>query len=231
MKAEEKIARNYFISKGYRDIIFEPKGNRPPDLLLNNKIAVEVRRLNHIESGEPIEKLQYKLLPKLYKIIHTYGTDEFEKSTWVDIKFFRPLKVSKELFKAVEATLSEYSDQLNLEKEYHPWPNLSLKFFPAGKKLRFKFNIASSMDGGHGGFVVQDIYESLKIIISEKKRKVEPYKEEFEMWWLALIDHIGYGLSDSDLNYLKEIVDFPLHFERVIFISPLNDSGTELTSS
>ena len=46
MKREEKIANDYFISVGFNKILYEPDGNIPPDFLLNDSIAVEVRRLN-----------------------------------------------------------------------------------------------------------------------------------------------------------------------------------------
>lgn len=231
MKPEEESAQKYFLNQGYTNIIFEPKGNRPPDFLLNDKIAVEVRRLNQLENKEPIEKLQYKLLPKLNKTIHNYGSDDFDKSVWIDVQFFRPLKVNKKLFERVETVLQIHSKDMDQEKEYEPVPNLLLKIFPSQKRLNFKFNVASSMDGSHGGFVVHDIHESLKLILEEKDRKISSYKREFDTWWLALIGYIGYGLSEYDLNQLKETIDFPLRFEKIIFISPLTNSGVELTDS
>lgn len=46
MDLAEKMAYDYFTSLGIKDIVHEPDGNVPPDLLFGNKIAVEVRRLN-----------------------------------------------------------------------------------------------------------------------------------------------------------------------------------------
>jgi hypothetical protein len=46
MNSKEKIAQNYLVSLGFKDIVFEPDGNIPPDFAVEGKIAVEVRRLN-----------------------------------------------------------------------------------------------------------------------------------------------------------------------------------------
>jgi hypothetical protein len=46
MKSEERIAENYLTSLGFENVVFEPDGNIPPDFFVDDRIAVEVRRLN-----------------------------------------------------------------------------------------------------------------------------------------------------------------------------------------
>ena len=46
MKQEEKWVEEYLTHRGFRDIVYEPDGNVPPDFLIDGKIAIEVRRLN-----------------------------------------------------------------------------------------------------------------------------------------------------------------------------------------
>ena len=59
MDSSEALAHNYFAHLGFSRIDYEPEGSsRPPDFLLDSRIAVEVRRLNQIEThsqaiGEP----------------------------------------------------------------------------------------------------------------------------------------------------------------------------------
>ena len=43
---EEKLVIDNLSHQGYENILFEPDGNLPPDILVDNKIAIEVRRLN-----------------------------------------------------------------------------------------------------------------------------------------------------------------------------------------
>ncbi len=45
MNKDEKRAKK-FLKRHYSNIQFEPIKNAPPDFLINNNIAVEVRRLN-----------------------------------------------------------------------------------------------------------------------------------------------------------------------------------------
>ena len=49
---EEQIVIDCLIHQGYTEIEFEPDGNIPPDILVDNKIAIEVRRLNQNEIME-----------------------------------------------------------------------------------------------------------------------------------------------------------------------------------
>jgi hypothetical protein len=46
MDESETLALKYLQSQGFINIKFEPDGNRPPDFLVDDTIAVEVRRLN-----------------------------------------------------------------------------------------------------------------------------------------------------------------------------------------
>ena len=46
MNREEKIAKVYLKSLGFKNVVFEPDGNIPPDFSIDGRIAVEVRRLN-----------------------------------------------------------------------------------------------------------------------------------------------------------------------------------------
>ena len=65
MNREEIIAEKYFKSLGYNNIKFEPNGNRTPDFAINDQIAVEVRRLNKFHNQQPVEKVEFKLIPKI----------------------------------------------------------------------------------------------------------------------------------------------------------------------
>lgn len=229
LKKEEEIAKDYFLSRGFRTVTYEPKGNRPPDLLIDESVAVEVRRLNQFDNGQPIEKLQYRLVPKLMEVFKTYGNKAHEISAWVDINYSRPIKVDKDLIKKVKAILNIHSINMSMTKNYKVTERLELEIFPSTERLENQFNYGSSIDEGHGGFVVHNIYQSLKKIIEEKNVKINPYRQEYSTWWLALVDYIGYGLTEYDLTQLKELIDFDLIFDKIIFISPFDSKiGIEL---
>lgn len=77
--------------------------------------------------------------------------------------------------------------------------------------------------------VLSNIFESLKVILKEKEDKVGPYYSQYKTWWLALIDHIGFGLGQTEKEELKIALLNKHSFHKIIFISPLNpEDGFEL---
>ncbi|MCK6616739.1 MAG: hypothetical protein L6Q51_03770 [Cyclobacteriaceae bacterium] len=206
MKREEELAFEYFSNRGYGTVRYEPKGNRPPDLLIDESIAVEVRRLNQFDKGKPIEDLQYKLVPKLIETFKNYGDKKHTSSAWIDISYSRPIKVDKDLVNKVISILDIHSADMSSSKKYKVGDTLELSIFRSTDRLENQFNYGSSLDDGHGGFVVHNIYESLKIIVEEKSKKIDPYRQEYGTWWLALVDYIGYGLNEYDLKQLKDTI-------------------------
>jgi len=222
LKREEKIAETYFKSLGFTNIEFEPKGNRTPDFGIDNEIAIEVRRLNQFHNGKPIEKVQYNLIPKIVNQLKSFGNGKNSKSAFVGIHYSRPIKFNKKIKEQINSILEIHSSQMESQQKYKINENLELSIFPSSEKLDFQFNFGSSIDFNQGGFVLGNIYESLKVIIEEKRKLVEQYRPEYKTWWLALIDNIGNGLSEKEMSQLRESIDFDLNFDKVFIISYLN---------
>lgn len=222
MKTEEKIAEIYFKSIGYTNIEFEPKGNRTPDFVIDNEVAIEVRRLNQFHNGKPIENVKYNLIPKIINQLESFGNRQNNKSAFVGIKYSRPIKINKKIKAQINSILEIHSYKMDTQKDYKINDNLELNIFPSSEKLDFQFNFGSSIDFNEGGFVLGNIYESIKIIIEEKTRLIEQYKPEYKTWWLALIDNIGNGLSEKEFIQLRKSIDFDLNFDKVLIISSLN---------
>jgi hypothetical protein len=229
LQKEEETARDYFKTKGFDDIAFEPKGNRPPDLLLDNEIAVEVRRLNQFKGNKPLEELRSKIEPRLLTLFNEYKNGQHSMSAWVSFYYSRPLKVDKGLIKQIKNTLDDHVKDMTAEKEYLFGDRLRIKIGPSKKTYDRPFVYRISVDNDHGGLVIQNIYESLKLIIPEKKNKIKPYRAEYKIWWLALIDTIGYGLDNNDIKQLRQVIDFEIPFDKVFLISATNhEYGIEL---
>jgi hypothetical protein len=69
MNREEKIAEAYLKSLGFKNVVFEPDGNIPPDFSMDGRIAVEVRRLNqHFFTKDEVRGLEEGRLP-LFKLL------------------------------------------------------------------------------------------------------------------------------------------------------------------
>ncbi|WP_339887987.1 hypothetical protein [uncultured Flavobacterium sp.] len=222
MKIEEKIAETYFKSIGYKNIVFEPKGNRTPDFVIDDKIAVEVRRLNQFHNGNPIEKVRHSLLPKIINQIESFGNGEHKKSAYFGIRYSRPINYNKIIKQKINFILETHSLTMEFKKEYQINENLELKIFPSNKKFDIQYHFGTCVDFNEGGFVLGNILDSLKVIIPVKAEQIEEYKSEYKTWWLALIDNIGNGLSETEFDQLRESIDFDLNFDKVFIISNSN---------
>lgn len=222
MKREEKIAETYFKSIGFTNIEFEPKGNRTPDFVIQNEIAIEVRRLNQYHDEKPIEKVQYNLIPKIVNQLESFKNGKNDKSAFVGIRYSRPIKINNKILEQINSILETHSSQMDLQRKYSINDNLELHIFPSSEKLEFQFNFGSSIDLNQGGYVLGNIYESLKFIIEEKTKLIKQHKPAYKTWWLALIDTIGNGLSENEMSQLRENIDFDLNFDKIFIISYLN---------
>jgi len=225
MKYEEEIARNFFERQGFTNLIYEPKGNRTPDFLLNDEIAIEVRRLNQYLTNEikprPLEELYYDLIPNLQKLFNTYNKVDHTSSAFVSVYFSRPLKVDKNLIGKISEILNKHLLIMESVMNYNVGENLILKIFPSDQRLEHQFNFGTLSDNDSGGFVLSNIPDSLKLIIKEKEGKITPFYAEYKNWWLVLIDFIGYGIDGNELTALKRITGTS-KFERIYFISPVD---------
>ncbi|MCX6320586.1 MAG: hypothetical protein NTX93_02110 [Bacteroidia bacterium] len=226
MKREEKIANDYFISVGFDKIQHEPDGNIPPDFLLNDSIAVEVRRLNqHFRRQKniiPLEQLEFKLIPRIKNLIKSIEAPEINSSAFLTISFGRPLKVDKKLISDIDIILHDHIQSIKEKREYNIRDNLKIRIWPTKRKLSHIYEIGIQSDHDSGGVIVGEIFQNLNIIIKEKVIKIEPYQKKYNEWWLLLIDHMGFGLDDLDISQLRSLSIETYSFKKVIILPPYN---------
>lgn len=222
MKKEEEIAAEYFKSIGFKHIIFEPKGNRTPDFSIDDNIAIEVRRLNQFYNGKPIEKEGHGVIRKIVNQIQSFGDNSHSKSAFFTLRYSRPVIYDKEIKDKINFILECHCLSMESRIEYEINDYLELSIFPSTERFDNQFHLGMLIDYDEGGFVLASIYQSLKIIIQEKSDKIKPYKQEYSEWWLALIDTVGYGLSEDEFKELRNSIDFDLKFDKIFIISYLN---------
>ncbi len=235
MKSEERITKDFFKNIGYSNILFEPNGNIPPDFVIDGEIAIEVRRLNkHLSVGNkivPIEDLKFKLIPKVEDLLRSFGSGIHQESCFVSIYYQRPLKVNRKLLNEISNVLEKHSSNMKNTKHYEINDNLSLRIIPSEVRLEEQFCYGSSVDFDGGGFILAAISDNLGHILREKEQKIIPYFDKFKTWWLVLVDHIGYGLTEEEINEL-EIKEKSNYFERIYFLGPkIRQGGYKLISN
>jgi hypothetical protein len=107
--------------------------------------------------------------------------------------------------------------------------NFSFSIFPSTKRYDDVFLLGSFSDNNSGGFVVSEVYKNLQLCITEKTKKIENVRDKYEEWWIVLIDYIGYGLSQRDLDQLHEIEKIQHTWGKIILVDPLNpENGVEI---
>jgi hypothetical protein len=224
MKREEKIANDYFISEGFNKIQHEPDGNIPPDFLLNNSIAVEVRRLNqHLKrqkSPIPLEDLEFKLIPRIQNLLKSFKKPDINSSAFLTISYRRPLKVDKKLINDINNTLHDHIQFIKERREYVIRENLTIIFWPSKRILSNIYVIGIQSDHDSGGFMVGEIHHSLKFIIEEKALKIKPYQLKYDVWWLLLINYMVFTLDDEEINQLKSLPIENHFFNKIIILPP-----------
>lgn len=224
MKRGESLANDYFISEGFNKILHEPDGNVPPDFLLNDSIAVEVRRLNQYlkrqENSIPLEDLEFKLMPRIRNLLLRFNEPGIESSAFLTISYKRPLKVDKKLIPEIDKILHEHIQFIKERREYILRANLKIAIWPTKRKLSKIYQIGIQSDHDSGGIMVAEMYRSLKIIIKEKELKIAPYLNKYNEWWLMLVDNVGFGLDDEEIKELKTLPINNHIFKKVIIIHP-----------
>ncbi len=222
-KKEEQLVIDCLKFQGYQNITYEPDGNVPPDILLNDKIAVEVRRLNqnHIIDNKTIglEIDEFKIYGILKNLMEEISDHEFEKSIFVNYSFERPLPKNKVIKKEISTILKLHKRFLNDRKEYKVDNWFKMECFPSSQKLKNQFRFGYRSDGDSGGFVVETIYENLKLIISEKENKIKTIKHKYPEWWLALVNSVSFELDNLDIKQLYELPKLEHKFDKIIIIS------------
>lgn len=226
MNREETIVAKFLVSKGYRNIQYEPDGSIPPDFLVNNKIAIEVRRLNkHFKQRGtkiPIEELEFGLIRKVRRKIESYKVYNYRNSTVISLHYSRPLIETKELLADLEVILKRNAIDTNEVRWENVNENLSLKFSPYDGDLGSYYHVGFDHDLDSGGLAVANIYENLDFVIKEKEEKVKHYLDKYQEWWLVLVDYISYTIDNHDMQQLKSLPKPKYLFNKIFIIPPMS---------
>ena len=228
-KREEQLIIDCLQVQGFNNILYEPDGNAPPDILLNDKIAIEVRRLNQNQvSGNQfkgLEQDEYAIHGLLKRIMEGISDKNFDKSAFVGYFFGRPLPEKKDIKKTVSQILENHKSIIDEHREYEITDNFRIRIIPSTQKQQRQYQYGMSHDNDSGGFVVGLIYDNLKLIVSEKEGKIKNYKSRYSEWWLAVVDTIGCGLTDLDAEQFHDLTRIDSQFDKILLVSPLDASN------
>jgi hypothetical protein len=142
-------------------------------------------------------------------------------------RFKRPLPKFKIIKKRLRAVLNEFCDNPKDERiNLQVVNNFTLDIFPAGDPNGKFFKMAGNLDFDRGGWVISEMEKNIEFCSIEKLEKVERVRDKYDVWWLALVDYIGYALSLEELQSIDPSIVNEHNWEKILVINPQNFSKT-----
>lgn len=223
----EVWAREFLEHSGFapNDIVFEPDGNVPPDFLVENRIAIEVRRLNQYwrdpsGSWTPLEALEYPLIERFNKVLEEFGAPTHAVSWYVFPTFERPLDKGWHRNLASALVPFQRGEVEEKDTEIRLGGHLQIQMMRRAKPAEDTFIFGGSSDLNSGGWVGEQLSRSLEVAIEEKTAKIADRRSKYSEWWLVLVDHMMGGMPAEAGSVLVHH-----NWNQVIVIHPGNYSG------
>jgi len=226
MDTTEKVVEDHLKHLGYTDIVYEPDGNIPPDFLVNGTIAIEVRRLNQNHSDgvatKGLEEVAIPLWNKVKGLLASMGPATESESWFVRFRFTRPVEHWKTLEPKLRVGLTAFSRaSAKTRTIVAQGQGFELEVFcRTSKPHPTMFVMAGCSDEESGGWLLSEMESNINYCASEKSRKIEKVRSKYPQWWLALVDHIGYGLDDFDRELFRDQVSIQHDWDKIILIDP-----------
>ena len=230
MDDSERLAHQYLTSLELGRVTYEPDGNVPPDFAVDDRIAVEVRRLNQnyeCPEGrhEGLEQLWIPLWQRLRRHLPTLGPSQSGECWYVSVDFRRPLEQWRTLRPRLDQALMDFrANPIRERTTIQVTPNFTVDLLRSGIDHGTFYLLGASSDDDSGGWVMGELERNLRLCIAEKERKIAPYRARYKRWWLVLADHIDYGMDPEDHEVFRtEVMPRISHsFEKVILVDPRN---------
>jgi len=227
MNRDEKVAKEYLVHLGHREIVYEPDGNIPPDFLVAGRIAVEVRRLNQNEViGSKVRGLEEVSIPFLMKFktfLRSLGPSN-GKSWLVSYARRGPLppwyQLERELRTYLEAVRDSPREHQSGFVTAHETFKVHLR---ASKPHSDSFVLGVADDAELGEIVVGEMLKNLRLCVEQKTLKIAAVQHRYPAWWLVLIDLIAFGeLDEHEQQLLREQFKMPHDWDKIIVVNPLD---------
>jgi hypothetical protein len=213
---------------------YEPDGNVPPDFLVDNTIAVEVRRLNEYividGEGKGLEELAIPLHKQIVKILGQIDAQEApgEHTWYLSYRYKNKPPDAKTIAKQLPEELLRFLRS----SDERPRNIVTIGDFrlnvidTVDNKRSINFLVVIATDENSGGFVVEIMADNIARCVDEKNDKVEPYRAKYSEWWLVLVDYVAGGLDEYDKRQLLDRLkpNVQKGFDKVRILHP-EDSG------
>jgi hypothetical protein len=226
MDSSEKLVDAHLRHRGFTSVVYEPDGNVPPDFLVNETVAIEVRRLNQNDftgtAAKGLEEVAIPLLERVKALLQSLGPPIAGESWFVHFTYKRPVEDWKTLEHKLRSALQAFVAASTKGRQVIArGTNVELEVYcRTSKPHADMFVMAGCSDEDSGGWLLAEMETNIRYCASEKERKVSKVRSKYGKWWLALVDHIGYGLDDFDREMFKDQVSISHTWDKIIVIDP-----------
>ena len=222
MDRTEAHVERYLRHLGYQRVQYEPDGNVPPDFLVDDSIAVEVRRLNQHEEGSSglrgLESLEFQLRSQVEGLLSELGPPTRGKSWFVSYFFSRPLEPWKTLRPKVQRWLAQFRSSAQVEKAEVHIGRFHVSLVQASECHASLFVLGGYGDHDAGGWLMSELDRNIRLCLQSKTQKIAAHRSKYAEWWLVLVDHIAHGLGNEECRLLAEQPPIPHNWDRVVIL-------------
>lgn len=234
---DERRARRWLKSQGYTNIRdLSVGGQDPPDFVVDNRVGVEVRRLNWMtdasRKNQGAEEIEKPLERTISKVLEDAGEPPSGYSVEVSCGFLATSlpeasvtkgqvgeavdKYVKILDKALQSGGAPVSRQKRLEC------GLDIHFQPFVTSDTGEFTLVDVEAAPHlRGWTTNDSIENINRCIEEKAEKIRDKINLYSEWWLVLVDHNVYAPGNQDDSWItiRNGLDDTKPWSRIVVLS------------
>jgi hypothetical protein len=210
--AAEGHAENFLRGRCHTIVHWPDGRNNPPDFLADNRIAVEVMRLNH-RRGTGTEAIP--LWRGVKKLALSLGEPTHGASWPLYFRFSRPI-VWKTLRPKLKQKLVCFRNSGTHQRKTLELGNeITVEIYQPIDSCKTFYVLL-----GHnqfGGFLFEEIKRDIVICINKKTAQIKKFKAKYPEWWLVLVD-LTYGLDCLDIKQFRAQVSIPYSWTKVIVL-------------
>lgn len=207
---------------GYQNIRY---GEDPPDLLLNETIAIEVSSLveHVIENGQrkPVRSASSSFSGLVENVIKEFPNNDNSPSAYISYMFLRPLHEAQKARRMIRKVLTDHLTVFGESKEY-VLDGMEFDIEPSSLVHETKYVLFGMQDGNRGISSLATAMEELPYVLNEKELILRSYGSLYSENWLALIDETAFPISDFDLSELRRCMNLTSTFDKILLFTPYN---------
>ena len=244
----EALAESYLKQLGFQTVESHPHGrNKTPDFLCDNRIAVEVRKLNLMKGlpdgeYEGLENMAI-WLDNTHKMLSKFGEPVDGHSWNISYCFERPGIVDKDdqkkWFSDLKEDIYRALKQFRDAEERKPttiWlrtdPQFDLIISKAGNVINNQmFILKNYKDKDRGGWLTHETILNIKRSIEIKSSDAlkRPKGNPYPTWWLVLVDHTSsLKLEEYEKEVLRQEINYDRNLWEKVVILDCHDGSCKM---